>query len=114
KKPAARPQGSVPLDGLGFTVAAIDDVARQKYNLTEGQKGVVVTQVAQDGPAADRGLRPGDVITEVQQSDVSTPADVRRLLDAARAQHRRSVLFLVQNADGMRWVPFPLDGADGK
>ncbi|WP_240162009.1 DegQ family serine endoprotease [Gluconacetobacter azotocaptans] len=113
-KPEAKAQGSMALKGLGFTVGAIDDVARQKYNLAEGQKGVVVTATADDGPAADRGLRAGDVITEVQQSEVASPADVRRLVDAARAQHRRSVLFLVQNADGLRWVPFPLGGDSGK
>ncbi|MBB2202670.1 DegQ family serine endoprotease [Gluconacetobacter tumulisoli] len=113
-KPEAKPQGSVQLKGLGFTVGAIDDVARQKYNLTEGQKGVVITATAEDGPAADRGLHPGDVITEVQQSEVAAPADLRRLVDAARAQHRRSVLFLVQNGDGLRWVPFPLGEENGK
>ncbi|ACI50918.1 protease Do [Gluconacetobacter diazotrophicus PA1 5] len=113
-KPAATAQGNVQLQGMGFTVGAIDDVARQKYSLAEGQKGVVVTAVAADGPAADRGLRPGDVITEVQQSEVASPADLRRLVEAARAQHRRSVLFLVQNGDGLRWVPLPLVGGDGK
>ncbi|MFT8644089.1 DegQ family serine endoprotease [Gluconacetobacter sp.] len=107
-KPDAKAQGSVQLQGLGLTVGAIDDVARQKFNLAEGQKGVVVTSVAQDGAAADRGLRAGDVITQVQQAEVATPADLRRSVDAARAKHRRSILFLVQNADGLRWVPLPL------
>ncbi|PYD69823.1 DegQ family serine endoprotease [Komagataeibacter swingsii] len=109
KKPA---QGSMAITGMGFTVGDLDDIARQKYNMAEGQKGVLVTGVTDDSPAAERGLRPGDVVTEVQQSAVNTPADLRRQLDTARSQHRKTVLFLVQNSDGLRWVPFPLpDGA---
>lgn len=110
KNPA---QGSMTVAGMGFTVGEIDDIARQKYNMAEGQKGVLVTGVTDDSPAAERGLRPGDVVTEVQQAAVNTPTDLRRQLDAARTQHRKTVLFLVQNADGLRWVPFPLPEGSG-
>nr|WP_281650003.1 DegQ family serine endoprotease [Novacetimonas hansenii] len=105
KTPAS---GSVAVAGLGFTVGAIDDIARQKYNMPESQKGVVVTGVTDDSPAAERGLRNGDIITEVQQTAVNTPAELKHQIDLVRAQKRRTVLFLVQNSDGLRWVPFPL------
>ena len=34
-----------------------------------------------DGAAAKQGLKPGDVIVEVQQSEVNTPADVQEHVD---------------------------------
>jgi serine protease Do len=89
-------------------LAGLDDALRQKYQLPPGQKGVVVTDVGQSGPAADRGIRPGDVIVEVQQSDVSQPAEVQSRIDDARRQKRPSVVMLVQSGDGMRWVPLPI------
>ena len=75
----------------------------------------MVTDTAPSGPASDRGIKPGDVIVEVQQSEVSQPADVQTRIDQARHQKRPSVVMLVQNGDGMRWVPLPIQGvpADG-
>jgi len=109
KKPAAH--GSIDLHALGFTAATLDDVARQKYNLPTDQRGVLVSAVADNGAASDRGLKPGDVITEVSQVAVATPEDLQHRIEDARHTHRHSVLFLVQGSDGLRWVPFPLDDA---
>ncbi len=108
RKPA--PPASVDLLGLGMTLAPLDDLLRQKYQIVDTQKGVVVTAVAGDGPAADRGIKAGDVIVEVQQSEVSSPAQVQDGLEQARRQHRPSVVMLVQSGDGMRWVPLPIAG----
>ena len=69
---------------------------------------MVVTDVAPNSPAAERGLKPGDVIVEVQQEPVSTPADVQQRVDTVRKQSRRSVLMLIQSQDGLRWVPLSL------
>ena len=38
-------------------------------------EGVIVAGVADDGPAATAGLRPGDVITEVDGQPTRTPED---------------------------------------
>lgn len=93
----------------GFTVSSLTDEARKKYRLSDDQKGVVVTNVTEGSPAAERGLKPGDVITGVRQTPVSKPSDLRDALDAARKAKQHSVLLLVHDMDGMRWVPLPLD-----
>jgi serine protease Do len=114
-RPAPRapaPAAPVALAGLGMKVAAITDTLRQKFQLPSGQKGVVITEVSPNGTAAERGLKPGDVVAEVQQSDVSTPAELQDRIAQARRTKRSSVLMLVQNSDGMRWVPLPIP--DGK
>jgi serine protease Do len=103
----AQPQHT-EIAGLGLKLAPIDDQARSKYQLNADQKGVVVTGVAPNSPAADRGVKAGDVIVEVQQESVNTPSDVQNRVEGIRKQNRRSVLMLIQGADGMRWVPLPL------
>ena len=97
--------------GLGLSLAPITPEAKDKYQLGASQKGVVVTEVTPDGPAANRGLKPGDVIVEVQQEPVSTPADVQSRVDSVRKQNRKSVLMLIQRQDNLQWVPVPL-GSD--
>jgi serine protease Do len=100
--------------GLGLSLAPITSDTKDKYQLGANQKGVVVTDVAPDSPAANRGLKPGDVIVEVQQEPVSTPADVQSRIDGVRKQNRKSVLMLIQRQDNLQWVPVPLGPEDKK
>jgi serine protease Do len=102
------PSTIVDLGSLGMKVAPISDDLRQRFKLDEKQKGVVITDLTNDGLAAGRGLKLGDVIVEVQQQSVSVPADITKHLADARAQGKKSVLLLVQAKDGMRWVPLPV------
>jgi serine protease Do len=102
------PSTIVDLGALGMKVAPISDDLRQRFKLDEKQKGVVITDITQDGTASDRGLKPGDVIVEVQQQSVATPADIQKRLTDAHGQGKKSVLLLVQAKDGMRWVPLPV------
>ena len=113
-KPAPGPSKSVAVASLGLTVAPIDDDTRQKFQIGADQKGIVITEVAQDGPAAQKGLRPGDIIVEVQQQKVSSPADLQKRVDAVKKEQRKAVLILVQGQDGLRWIPVPITDAPGK
>ena len=96
------------LAGLGMKVSPITPALREQFHLNTDQKGVVITDVTQSGVAAERGLKPGDVIVEVQQAEVATPEDVMKKVEAQRAQDRKSVLMLIQGQDGVKYVPLPL------
>ena len=116
-KGAAKPDDAnkpTAIAGLGLSLAPITQDTKDKYQLGSNQKGVVVTDVAPDGPAANRGLKPGDVIVEVQQEPVATPGDVQSRVDGVRKQNRKSVLMLIQRQDNLQWVPVPLGGDDKK
>ena len=49
-------------------------------NATGGQQGAQVENVANGSPAAGAGLQAGDVITAVDGTAVSSPADLARLV----------------------------------
>jgi serine protease Do len=108
--PSGKPAPAKPLElsGLGLKLAPITPDARDKYQLGQDQKGVVITEVVPGTPAADKGLKAGDVIIEVQQEEVSSPADVQERVDRVRKSSRKSVLMLVQTSDGLHWVPLSL------
>jgi serine protease Do len=96
------------VSGLGIKIAPISQDLKDKYQLNADQKGVVITDVAPGGSAADRGLKPGDVIVEVQQGEVTSPDDVQKRVDAARKADRRVVLMLIQRQDGVQYLTLPL------
>ena len=73
-----------------------------------------MTEVAPNSAASERGLKPGDVIVEVQQEAVDTPGDVQKRVDTVRKQNRKSVLMLIQGQDGLRWVPLNLNAAQDR
>ncbi len=104
----AKPRPTAEIAGLGARLSPLSDDLRQQFKLGAEQKGVVVTDVSNDGPLASRGIKAGDVIVEVQQQPVTTPANVVELMDRYRKQNRKTVLMLVQSGEGLRWIPVPL------
>ncbi len=103
----AAPQ-SQKVEGLGFSVAGVDDAARERYEIGPETKGAVVTEVDAAGPAGEKGLRVGDVIVEVSQEEVTKAADVAAKIKAAKDAGRKSVLLLVEGEGGMRFVALRL------
>jgi serine protease Do len=73
-----------------------------------GQKGVVVTEVDPQGPAAQRGIQTGDVILNVGGKPVANVGDVRSELAQAKSSGKNSVLLQIKNADATRFVAVPL------
>jgi serine protease Do len=69
---------------------------------------VVISDVASSSDAATKGLRPGDVILEVQGQTVKTPADVEANVKKAKDNGRRAVLLRIKSGDGTRFVAIQL------
>jgi serine protease Do len=67
--------------------------------------GVQITGVKPGSPAADRGLKPGDVILEVAGLEVHAPGDVK---DALKDGAKKRVLMLVRSGNDQRFVALPL------
>lgn len=95
---------------LGMTLKALTPALREFHGIGADVQGVLVDGVDADGPAAERGLRPGDVIQEVAQEPVSTPAEVQAKAEAARQSGRRSVLLLVSSGGDLRFVAVSVEG----
>ncbi len=112
--PADKALQPTDIAGLGLKVAPMSQDLKDKYQLNADQKGVVITDVSPSGPAAERGLKPGDVVVEVQQGEVGSVDDVQKRIDAVRKENRKSVLLLIQRQDGLQWVPLSLSGDKDK
>jgi serine protease Do len=73
-----------------------------------GDKGVVVTAVDPNGPAAEQGMQTGDVILDVGGKAVANAGDVRKALVDAKDQGKHDVLMRVKTGEGTRFVAMPL------
>ncbi|MFL5229409.1 MAG: Do family serine endopeptidase [Microvirga sp.] len=76
----------------------------------EGE-GVAVAAVDPDGPAAQKGVKEGDVILEVGGHAVSKPADVKAGLEAAHKAGKTAVLLRVKSKEGTRFVAIAMPKA---
>ena len=80
----------------------------QPISIGRSVEGVVITEVKPDSPAAQKEVKPGDVIVEVTQEKVKQPADVLARLNAVKKSGRRTVLLLLSDAKGeLRFVAVP-------
>jgi serine protease Do len=90
---------------LGLTLAPANEVGGA------GDKGVAVTAVDPNGPAAEHGMQTGDVILEVGGKSVSKPDDVRQEFAALQKAGKNTVLMRVRSGDSTRFVAVPFGKA---
>ncbi len=93
---------------LGVTVSAITDALKAQYKLTDNAKGVVITEVQSPGPAADENLRPGDLVVEVGQEAVGTPADLVARVEKEKKAGKKAALLLIDRQGDLRFVALRL------
>ncbi|HYC26188.1 MAG TPA: PDZ domain-containing protein, partial [Roseiarcus sp.] len=95
---------------FGMELSGLTDDLRKSFQIKDNVKGVVVSHVEPNSPAAEKGLRPGDVIQEVNQVAVNDPDDLNKAIDTAKKTGKKSALLLVSNAAGdARFVALALD-----
>ena len=98
-----KPTSGVP--HLGLQLAPASEVSGA------GDKGVVITAVEPDGPAAEQGLETGNVILEVSGKPVANAGDVRKALSEAKSQGKHQILIRAKMGDATRFVALPLGNA---
>ena len=94
-----------------MSLSVLTPELRQRFEVGERIRGVLITRVQEGSSAAERGLRAGDVIVEVGQEEVTTPQQVAAKIQQARAQNRRSILVMVERQGEQRFVGLQVDPA---
>ncbi len=94
---------------LGLSVTEITEELRGQFNVDPEVTGVVVLDVAKQGPAAEKGIEAGDVIVEVDQKAVAKPADVSQQVESAKENGYRVVTLLIYRGGDYQWVAVRID-----
>ncbi len=98
---------------LGLSLSPISEQLREQYSLESGLNGVVITEVEPGSGAEEKRIRPGDVIVEVSQEQVETPADVAKRVEELKKEGRRSALLLLSGrGNELRFVAVRIEPED--
>lgn len=96
------------IDLVGMSISKLNDQSREGFNVPEDVDGVLVTQTDPRGEASEKGIGTGDVIVEVNQQIVKTPAEVEAIITKAAKAKRSSILLLVNREGDVRFVALKL------
>ena len=93
------------IDLLGLRIVALTDALVEEFGIDPNEAGgVMIADVASGSDAAEKGLRRGDVILEVNQNAVTAPKDIEAEVNQALEAGRSSVLLKVLQGDRKRFV----------
>jgi serine protease Do len=95
--PETQQQSGISVPELGIAVAP-----------QHGGNGIAVSEVDPEGPAADPGLKNGDVILEAAGRKVATAGDIHNAIDSVRKAGRHTVILYVKSGEGMKFVAVPV------
>ena len=93
----AEQRGGESEDAWGMTVANLSSEAARRFQTEKAQKGVVVTEVDPDSPAAASNIQPGDIIEEINRQPVRSVEEFEKAVTAAK--EKETLLLLVRRGN---------------
>lgn len=96
---------------LGVTLSALSKEAKEQYKMSADEVGVLIVDVARNSPAARKGLKRGDIIARIGQTEVTKPEEVVSEVKRAAKEERTSVLLLIKRDGVSLFVAVPLEKA---
>jgi serine protease Do len=97
---------------MGMALATITPELKERLKLSDEAEGVVVLNVEEGSEAADKDIRAGDMILEIQLKPVKSVDDVKKSLKDIRETDRKSVLMLIRRGVASRFVALGTEKAD--
>ena len=78
---------------LGIAVESLSEAERQSNDL-KGDQGVIVREVMADRPAKQAGLKPGDIILSVNNTNIRSADDLKAAVKAAPSDRPLAMLVI--------------------
>lgn len=99
------------VEALGLTLSQKTPELLDQYGYAEDVEGLVITEVDPLSDAAEKGILPGDLVTEAGQRPIVATDDFTAAVDEAREAGRKSLLMLVRRGGDPRFVALSLADA---
>ena len=104
---AARAETHEKKARLGIALAELTPESRGRFRIDENVAGGLVVKVDPAGPAAAKGLRPGDVIIGIGRRPVDDVDGAMRAIEAAKKDGRGNILLRVARGGDSTFVAVP-------
>lgn len=92
---------------IGVSTMELTKQLADYFGIADG-KGVLVTSVSEDGPAAKAGIKAGDVITAVEGEAIDSPGDISRVIN--RKKEGDVTLTVIRNKSQQTFRVTPREG----
>ncbi len=92
------------LEFAGMVISDLDKDLASKFNIDKEVDGVIIIDVKVGSLAAEKGLRKGDVIIQVDQVKVENISQISKLNKKAKSEGRSSILMLILREGLRRFV----------
>ena len=93
---------------LGITLSSITQDIRMRQNIPENVSGLLVTKVEQNTDAEIKGIRPGDIIQEINQVSVNNINAFRKVMNSLKGS-KKGILLLVNRQGNINFVALKLN-----
>ena len=97
------------IENIGLTVAPLTEELAEKFDLDTGETGIVVVDVTDGSPAANKGVQPGDIIRRLNQSAITSVDRLTEGIASAKKEGRKGVLMLIESDGQTRFVQISFD-----
>jgi serine protease Do len=104
-----KPKSPAAVEALGLKLAKLTPELRKQFSLSDGAKGALILEVAQNSAGAAQGLRAGDLLVAVGRSAIANPEELPPLVSGAKKHGRKNVLVRVEREGSSRFVALPLE-----
>ena len=94
-------------ESLGIRAQDLTAELAEELGLEESN-GVIVTEVAPNGPASEAGIRRGDIIIELDRREINSVEDLATVLEASKGKEK--ILVLVRRGANTLFVPLDRAG----
>ena len=92
---------------LGLTLSTITNEIRMSQNIPSEVKGLLITNVEQNTDAETKGVRPGDIIQEVNQVPTTDMDAFKKVITSLN--DNRGVLLLINRQGNINFVALKLN-----
>ncbi len=83
----------------GITVRELTPELAKRFGIGEGESGIVVVKIDSGGKAFEAGIRPGDLILQINQKDIATMEDYKKAASRIRSKDRTLLLIRRKGED---------------
>jgi len=98
---SGEPESTGAKSALGLEFSRLSDELRSRYQIKDSVKaGVLITSVDPRSDAAEKRLRPGEILLEINQEAVSDPAEAVKKIKALKDAGKKTALLIVANGQG--------------
>lgn len=92
----------------GMILQELTEDTRKQFDISCDIQGILVFDVEPQSPASKKGIRPGDIITEINQEEPTTLQHAIDLLKKVEKEHKKRILLLISRHGEPHYISVPV------